>query len=370
MRTTITPLEALSRNDLEAWAELAEAAAEPNPFLHPDFVVAAARAMRPRGLRVLHCEDAGGWAVCLPVVPVVVRRDVVGPGLASWRHDYCYLGTPLVAAGRGSEGMRDLLDAVRARRKTGFLALDWVRVGAIDAALADAGASPIVADRFERAFVRRQVGGTPLSQPLSAGRAKKLRRGRRELSRALGADLEVVHRTADARTITDFLALEASGWKGRRGTAMGCRPGHGAFFAAVCEAFARRGALQILSLEAGGRSAAMQCNLRAGGGIFCFKVAYDDELGRHSPGTLLELEALDLLADDEATGWMDSCAAPGAALINRLWPERTALHTLIVPAGGVLATTARPTVPVLRAARRARRRLRDGPSRHVRRPSR
>jgi hypothetical protein len=99
----------------------------------------------------------------------------------------------------------------------------------------------------------------------------------------------------------------------------------------------------------------MQCNLRAGEGLFCFKVAYDEELGRHSPGAQLEVGALERFADGEQAMWMDSCAAPDAELINRLWPDRTTLSTLIIPAAdGALGSATRSGAAVLRAARRAR----------------
>jgi CelD/BcsL family acetyltransferase involved in cellulose biosynthesis len=310
--------------------------------------------MRPRALSVLRCEDEGGWVACLAVVPVRGRRDVLGPGLASWHHEYSFLGTPLLASGAEQEGARGLLGLVGARRRTGFLALDWVRSGPAGKALRSAGASAVVADQFERAFVFRPEPGASPGSPLSAKRAKELRRHQRRLAEALGGSPEIAERTGDPRAPADFLALEGSGWKGRAATAMAARPGHGPFFTAICEAFARRGALQILSLEARGRRAAMQCNLRAGEGLFCFKVAYDEGLGLHSPGAQLEVGALEQFAGDEQARWMDSCAAPDAELINRLWPDRTTLNTLIIPADGAWAPATRSSAAVLGAVRRAR----------------
>jgi len=313
----------------------------------------AAEALRPRGLSLLRCEDEGGWAACLAVVPVRARRDVLGPGLASWHHDYSFLGTPLLASGRETEGAHGLLELVRARRRTGFLALDWVRTGTVIEALASVGASPVVAERFERAFVSRPASDSP-APPLSPKRAKEVRRQRRRLAEALGASPEIAERTSDPRAPEHFLGLEASGWKGRTGTAMSVRSGHGAFFGSVCEAFARRDALQILSLEARGSPVAMQCNLRAGDGLFCFKVAYDEEFARHAPGVQLEVDALERFVAEDPALWMDSCAAPDAEMINRLWPDRTALSTLIIPVDGAWAVATRSSAAILRDARRVR----------------
>ncbi len=351
----MTPLGELSRSDLQGWAELAEAAVEPNPFLHPDFVGLAATALRPRGLQVLRCEDAGGWAACLPVVPVAWRRDVLGPGLATWRHAYCYLGTPLVATGAVAEGTFGLLDGVRSRRGAAFLACDWVREGPVAQALDRVSPSRTTTDRFARGFVERSAVPAP-----SRKRAKELRRQRRGLAGQLGGEAEYVVHEDITEAARRFLALEAEGWKGRSGTALASRAGHAAFFVALCESFAARGAVQLVSLRGGGRTASMQCNLRARDGIFCFKVAYDEGLASHSPGALLETEALERLADDERTAWMDSCAAPDNALINRLWPQRTSLSTVVMPTGALGRGAVAASAPALRAAREARRRLRSG----------
>lgn len=360
MRTTLSTLAELSRSDLQGWAELADNATEPNPYMHPDFVGLAAAALRPRGLRILRCEDAGGWTACLPVVPVAWRGDVLGPGLATWRHAYCFAGTPLVASGASAEGARGLLDQARGRRGAAFLACDWVRSGPVaDALTAASAAPPVVTRRFSRGFVRRPVAPERAMKPLSRNRAKELRRQQRGLAEALGGDIETVEHRDAAEAARAFLGLEAAGWKGRQGTAMASDRRHADFLVAVCEAFAARDAVQFLSLQSGGRLASMQCNLRAGEGIFCFKVAYDEELAAHSPGMQLEVAALELLERDERTAWMDSCSAPDNELINRLWPDRTEISTLIVPAGPVGRAAVGTTAAAMEVARRARRWILD-----------
>lgn len=360
MRTSLSPLAELSRSELQGWAELAEGASTPNPFMHPDFVGLAATALRPRGLSVLRCEDAGGWVACLPVVPVVWRGDVLGPGLATWRHDYCYLGTPLIADGASAEGARGLLAAARARRSAAFLACDWLRSGPVVDALTEAAATPPVVTRsFSRGFVRRPAAPARAMAPLSRNRAKELRRQQRGLAEALGSTVEVVEHDDVPGATRAFLDLEAAGWKGRNGTAMASKRGHAEFLIAVCEAFAARDAAQLLSLEGGGRHSAMQCNLRAGDGIFCLKVAYDEQLAHLSPGMQLEVAALELLEKDERTAWMDSCAAPDNELINRLWPEQTTLSTVIVPAHAAGRATVRATAAAMDVARGNRRRVLD-----------
>lgn len=360
MKTTISPLSELSRRDLEGWAELAERAIEPNPFLHPDYVGLAATALRPRGLRILRCEDAGGWAACLPVVPVAREGDGFAPGLATWRHPYCALGTPLMASGALQEAARGLLSGARAGRGVGFVACPWVREGSVLDALVDAAPTPPrTAGRFTRGLVHRPVAPTPAMVPLSRGRAKELRRQQRTLAAALGGPVEAEELTDVPRAVEAFLALEASGWKGRAGTAMASLPRHAAFLSAVCESFATRKAVQFLALRGGGRTAAMQCNFRAGEAIFCLKVAYDEQLATHAPGVQLEVAALERFRHDPHTAWMDSCAAPDNELINRLWPQRMTLRTLVFPGNRVGRASLGATAALVRGARSARRRARE-----------
>ena len=82
--------------DLDRWRALAEAAVEPNPFFEPAFVTGAAQHLPDAGASLLVVEDAGRWLACLPVPRGAVGRVV--PVLRTWRHPYCFLGTPLLDA--------------------------------------------------------------------------------------------------------------------------------------------------------------------------------------------------------------------------------------------------------------------------------
>src|SRR5439155_13614414 len=117
----------------------------------------------------------------------------------------------------------------------------------------------------------------------------RLRRLRRAFERELGAPLEAIDRSGQPEAVERFLALEASGWKGRRGTAMASRPGHADFFREMCAGAGSAGRLELLSLEAAGQVLAMKCSLFAGDGLFYLKAAYDEAHARYSPGVQLEL---------------------------------------------------------------------------------
>ena len=63
------------------------------------------------------------------------------------------------------------------------------------------------------------------------------------------------------------------------------------------------------------------------------KIAYDEAYARFSPGVLLELDNLDLLARGDID-WMDSCAAENHPMIDSLWGERRTIVRVSLPLAG------------------------------------
>jgi CelD/BcsL family acetyltransferase involved in cellulose biosynthesis len=196
--------------------------------------------------------------------------------------------------------------------------------------------------------------GERLEQRLSAHHRRELRRQGRRLAEELGADLKCDDRAGDPAAVEAFLDLERAGWKGRAGTAFASDPSHAEFFRRICERFDAAGRLQLLDLSAGGRSTAMKCNLHAGEGSFAFKIAFDEELARWSPGIQLELRNIELF-EAGPLRWMDSCAMPENRMINRLWPERRGLATMLVSGGGLRAVPARASLALTRGLRGVKR---------------
>lgn len=349
MTARLLPLTEVTERDRGAWQELAGRALEPNPFAEPAFVLPAAR-----GLAALHAvallvvEDRDGWQAAAPVRRVRRWRGIPLPLLVVWRHAYSYLGTPLVAR---TDALGPFLGALRAGAGGG---LDWIGAGGPVRSAVDGGGELLRFASFERATLQRRPTGDYIA--LASKRRRELRRQRGKLAEQLGAECATDDRAGSAEAVEDFLALEASGWKGRRGTALTGHEDHAAFFREMCAGFAAQGRLQLLRWGTPERAVAMKCNLRAGDGIFCFKIAYDEDLGTYSPGIQLELENVRVFHDVETARWMDSCAEPDNDMINRLWPDRREIVTLLVPATGARGLLARPA---LAAAVRMRSKIKE-----------
>lgn len=91
----------------------------------------------------------------------------------------------------------------------------------------------------------------------------------------------------------EFIALEGSGWKGRRGTAIRLNPRLVRFYRSVAKANTVRGRCCFYTLRLGGCPIAMHFGLDNGSTYFAPKVAYDEKLSRYSPGQLLVRHIID-----------------------------------------------------------------------------
>ncbi|HET7755065.1 MAG TPA: GNAT family N-acetyltransferase [Anaeromyxobacteraceae bacterium] len=142
-------------------------------------------------------------------------------------------------------------------------------------------------------------GGDPerrLSSKFVANLRRRLRR--------LCEQGDVAVRRTDSRdgleaALERFLLLEASGWKGKRGTAIALDPRLASFYTRIARAAADGGWLAMRELTVGGKPIAMHLGLRYRGVYSLPKPAYDEAHAACSPGQLLFRE---VLAESAAAG--------------------------------------------------------------------
>jgi len=121
-----------------------------------------------------------------------------------------------------------------------------------------------------RGFVVRRPESTYLSGHKNLN--KDLGRQRRSFERSSGMALEVVDCSADPHAVDDFLALEASGWMGRAGSAFATQPGQAEFLKQMCGNFRDSGRLRLHALRAGDLNLAMVLMLAANDTLFAFAI--------------------------------------------------------------------------------------------------
>lgn len=94
-----------------------------------------------------------------------------------------------------------------------------------------------------------------------------------------------------ARLMPVFMSLEASGWKGKAGSAVASTPKVQAFYDTLLDGFGRRGECEIDVLYVGDRAVASVLWFRTARQIHLQKIGYLEELSDLSPGKLLMRES-------------------------------------------------------------------------------
>ena len=132
--------------------------------------------------------------------------------------------------------------------------------------------------------------------------------------------------------LSEFLALELAGWKGKRGSALASDARSSLHFRYVAEMGFANGSFRAVVLRAQKRPVAMSCYFVSDDKAFGFKMAYDENFARYAPGIILTRKLMESHGTD--TGLIfDSCSAPDAAMINELWPDRRSIADLVIETG-------------------------------------
>ena len=252
-----------------AWDDLASNAAEPNPFFERFMLRPALRHLAgARNVEVLAVFDGTLMTGLLPIRVHATYRGLPLRTAQAWVHLHCFLATPLLRAGHERAAIRAVADHLRLRGikvlRLRHMAADGPVAAAIDAVAADEGLGAIETRRFERAVLRSDLDGEAY---LAASINKKRRKEYARLERRLGDLGPVRFETADQADAAAvegsaliFLALEASGWKGRTGTALACRRAEQQFFLDACHAAAEQERFHPLTLVAGDTAVASIIN--------------------------------------------------------------------------------------------------------------
>jgi CelD/BcsL family acetyltransferase involved in cellulose biosynthesis len=160
---------------------------------------------------------------------------------------------------------------------------------------------------------------------LSKSRLKDLKRNLRRLGEqgSVAFERAVAPALIDER-LEQFLALEASGWKGKARTAFLSKEKHAAFARRAFGGSAHTaGRLAIDSLLLDGRPLAISLNIVGGENIaFTPKCAFDEHWRSYSPGLLLEYFVIQAFYEQKAFAAMDSATTMEGHVIAGLWKRR------------------------------------------------
>lgn len=313
------------------WADLALDAAEPNAFYAPDLLGAAIDHLAsPGAVRLIEVQADERTIGLLPVVVAPRHGRLPIACVTNWVHDHVFFGAPLIRNGHEIAAWRGILAQLDgARWAPGFLHLQGLdaagpNAAALEAICVEQRRARREIHRYDRAMLRSDLTADAYwDTHVRAKKRKEIRRLQNRLAELGTVESRRLERPVDLpQWCAEFLRLEASGWKGQEGTALDCKPADAAFFRSACAAALDAGRLHFLRIDLDGEAIAMLVNFRHGVGAFSFKIAFDEQYGRFSPGVLIEIANLRSVQDDPAIDWMDSCAAPNHPMIDSLWAER------------------------------------------------
>lgn len=155
---------------------------------------------------------------------------------------------------------------------------------------------------------------------------------RRKMNREYEARFVLVEPpTALEAELDDGLRIEASGWKGREGTAIESAPETATFYRSVARAFHRRDELRLSRVVLDDIAVSFAFCLLYRRRLYLLKSGYDESYRRLAPGLVLRLgmiercfelgiDALDLLGDE--VGWKTRFATGNRPHVNfRTYPS-------------------------------------------------
>jgi hypothetical protein len=327
------------------WRELAERALEPNGYYLPGWTLAVNASSRGRtGVSALSAwSDAplpqGGAARLIGLMPAISMwraYTIPLPALVS-ADPYGTLCTPLLDRDFANDAVAELMLGARNAGAHALILRDVSLDGPVMKAFADVLRQGGMHPRVLQSRLRASLDATGdaeqlLRDALGPKKLKELRRQRNRLAEHGAVRFEVV-RTAEgvAAAIETFLTLEASGWKGKRGTALLQDRGDACFIRRATVALATTGQCEIVTLHAGDTPVAAAIVLRHQDRAFYFKLGVDERFAKMSPGVQLTLDLTRHLCADPAIATADSTASPDHPMINPIWRGRFAIGDVLIP---------------------------------------
>lgn len=370
--TIVTELpwrQTLASDDLIRWQQLADDAAEPNPLFESWALLPALHHYAAGAdVRLLAMtRQTGNTSRWIGLAPIEILRSPLRRARV-WRHQHCYLASPLMARGRQPACWAAMLDWIAGPGRSYMFNLNTLRAdGSLFASLAETLRQRHQSMHLRAIYARPAVETTGTWDsyltdhlgPKYRGNHHRLMRRLREKGR-LEMDLARDAAALD-NAMEEFLTLEMNSWKGRSGTAMRCDHRDEAYFRQISRAAFEKQRLAMVTLRLDGRPLAVLHIVFAGDGAFSLKTAFDEHQADYSPGSLLQIESLRLLFDHPGCRWVDSCTAPGSPL-RALWKADRLIANVICSTGRRGSDLLVASLPLLNSLRRRVKRQSQSPA--------
>ncbi len=301
------------------WQALAANALESSGFNAPELVLPILKQSRHTKLATV--QQAANLHFAIPII---------GRGIynTTWRKPFNAAGTPHL-----SEGLKEAaLMAFLAAQTKPFLFKSIPTDGPFHQQLKKQAARYRILDSWERACLRPEGSYEDwLQTNFDQKRRKEFKRQRNRLSEQ--GTLQTIALEKDAaldKFTQDFLTLEASGWKGKKGTAINTDANMAKALRESLAHLHAAGKLRFWSLMLNGKSIASLFAIVEGNQAWLGKIAYDENFAKFSPGALIILDCTQSFFAEPGIIQIDSSAIPNHPLIDRIWRDRLAMISVFV----------------------------------------
>jgi CelD/BcsL family acetyltransferase involved in cellulose biosynthesis len=314
----------------EEWRTLAARAVEANVFYEPSFALAAASLL---GADV-HCGLI--WSQTprrlVGFFPYRIDRRRYGvpfPVMVAWTHPYAPLSAPLIDRDMAGPVIAAWLDHIAENAALPDLILMPLisQKGPFAVTLADLlarrGCEAKSFDPHQRALLLPGESRSDyFKRTMSSKRLRNIRRRERRIEELGAVTVEEAKGIeAIALGLDDFFRLEATGWKGRAGTAATQNEEVRRFFQGAIAGLASEDKVLIHRLLANGKAIGATIALKSSDACWGWKVAYDEFYADYSPGILSVLGLTKTVLADPSITQADSCAAAGDTMASQLWHD-------------------------------------------------
>lgn len=344
---------------LESWRDLESRSCHSNAFLSPDFFVPAWRLLPARDdafLMAVSERDTGRLMALGAFSERIGNHILPLPHLQAAQTMHTFRTGILVDASEPRPSLKALLEFVRSQGWQGVV-LPKMR---LDSNLARhlAGVTKTAEYSWQTVHTATSPAVFPpvltresADEALSGSRRKSLRRSRSWLE-TLGPVrlVTITDSLALGPALQEFLRLEDSGWKGDQHTSLLSSRSEAQFLEVMGRQMFQSGRLMLTQLKVGERVAATAVNFLNGNTLFAFKIAWNPEFAKGSPGMLHEYELMHLVREQfPDVTCIDSCARPDSYVAS-IWPHEIDVGRAVI---GLTpwARTALKTLDVVRSVR-------------------
>ncbi len=332
----LEPAEALPRL-AERVSRLAERSLEPNPFLLPQFLEPAVQALGRKGLKLATYSDKEDLRFFVPVM-TGGGGILGGRRFSVWTHAFAPLGVPLIDRDKtrqvGDALLRHMRRSGRKLFITPHLPLASASAGVLREAAKRHGCWTVAARQLRPVLYPDVADGAEaFERMVSHRRRRELDRQLRRLCEAGAVSFMSARSPMEIEAAFNaFVALESSGWKGRRGTAMARRQKVLDFARTAIMQLAQSDNAVIDVMRVGDRPIAALIRIDQGTLSIPWKIAFDEEFAAFSPGKQLMTDETRRWMFDSAIERVDPVCEEDNALLGQLWRDREAYGTLFISA--------------------------------------